>query len=137
MPYDIFALEDLKGIRKQKSKGKKLNKWLSNWTFWQLEMLLTYKLEAIGKQLFHVDARYTSQKCSNCGQIEKTNRKGSHYHCDRCGHREHADINAAKNIRNNLLLDAKWKSKQGVCQSPKCIGPQGPGTSLQPCAGGN
>jgi putative transposase len=122
MPFDIFALEDLSGIRNQKSKGKRLNKWLSNWSFWQLEQLLQYKAEAEGKQIVKVDAKYTSQKCSNCQEIEKKNRNGSHYHCDRCGYREHADVNAANNIRNNLIsIAAKQKMEQAVCQSAECV----------------
>lgn len=123
MPYDVFVLEDLKNIRKQKSKSKILNKWLSNWSFYQLEQLITYKAEILGKEVVKVDARYTSQKCSNCGQVEKNNRKGSRYLCDRCGYRDHADINAAKNIRNNYLISVaeKQKAEQVVCQSTKCI----------------
>ena len=122
MPFDIFALEDLSGIRKQKSKGKKLNKMLHNWSFWQLEQFLTYKAEAKGKQVVKVDARYTSQKCSNCGELKKKNRNGSHYSCDRCGHKEHADINAAKNIRNNYISAAeKQKAEQAMCQLAECI----------------
>jgi putative transposase len=137
MPYDIFVLEDLSGIRKQKSKGKKLNKWLSNWTFYQLEQLLTYKAEAKGKQVVKVDPKYTSQKCSNCNLINKKNRKGSHYSCDRCGYREHADVNAAKNIRNKLIsIAAKQKMEQAVCQSAECISSieRVLDTSLKPCA---
>ena len=121
MPYDIFVLEDLTGIRKQKSKGKKLNKWMSNWSFWQLEMMLKYKAEAIGKQVVKVDARYTSQKCSNCGIIEKKNRNGSHYVCDRCGYKGHSDINAAINIRNNLVFAAEKKAKQALVNEPNAI----------------
>jgi IS605 OrfB family transposase len=122
MPFDIFALEDLSGIRNQKSKGKVLNKWLSNWSFWQLEQLLQYKAQAKGKQIVKVDARYTSQKCSNCGGIEKKNRNGSHYMCDRCGYQEHADVNAAINIRNNLISAAeKQKAEQALCQYAECI----------------
>ena len=138
MPYDIFVLEDLSGIRKQKSKGKKLNKWLSNWSFWQLETLLDYKAEILGKQIVKVDARYTSQKCSNCGQIEKTNRDGSHYYCERCGFRCHSDVNAAKNIRNNYLISAAekiQKAEQAMCQLAECLGQ--PETSHQPCADGD
>ena len=139
MPYDIFVLEDLRGIRKQKSKGKILNKWISNWSFWQLEQLLTYKAEAFGKQVVKVDARYTSQKCSNCGNIEKKNRNGSHYACDRCGYREHADINAAKNIRNNLILTAaKPKVRQAVVNQPNAIETIGfELASHHPCGDGN
>jgi IS605 OrfB family transposase len=123
LPYDIFVLEDLKGIRKQKSKGKRLNKWLANWSFWQLEALLGYKAEIFCKQIVKVDARYTSQKCCNCGQVEKANRDGSHYHCERCGFRCHSDTNAAKNIRNNYLISAaeKQKAEQAMCQLAECF----------------
>lgn len=104
MPYDIFVLEDLSGIRKQKSKGKKLNKWISNWSFYQLEQFLKYKAEEIGKRIFKVDGRYTSQKCSCCGVIDKSQRSGSKYSCTKCGYRDHSDINAAKNIRNKYFI---------------------------------
>jgi IS605 OrfB family transposase len=139
MPFDIYVLEDLSGIRKQKSKGKKLNKWLSNWSFWQLEQLLTYKAEAKGKSIVKVDARYTSQKCSDCSIIEKENRQGSHYVCGRCGYREHSDTNAAKNIRNNYLISAaeKQKAEQAMCQLAECAATSVAGASHQPCAGGN
>lgn len=121
MPYDIFVLEDLTGIRKQKSKGKKLNKWISNWSFWQLEQFLKYKTEAVGKKIVKIDPRYTSQMCNNCKLIEKKNRNGSHYKCD-CGYQEHADVNAAKNIRDKYLISvAEKKTEQVVCQSTKCL----------------
>jgi IS605 OrfB family transposase len=137
MPYDVFVLEDLKGILKQKSKGKVLNKWLSNWSFWQLEQLLVYKAEAIGKKIVKVDARYTSQKCSNCSQIEKKNRKRSRYECDRCGYREHADVNAANNIRNNLICAAvKPKAQQALVNVPN-VATEKLAASHQPCAGGH
>jgi putative transposase len=117
-PYDTFILEDLTGIRKQ-NKGKKLNGWLSNWTFFQLETFLQYKAEALGKQIVKVDARYTSQKCSNCGITEKKNRNKSQYKCVSCGYFEHADINAAKNIKNNYILSATEKSaEQALVNEP-------------------
>jgi putative transposase len=122
LPYDIFVLEDLTGIRKQ-NKGRKLNGWLANWTFFQLETFLQYKAEGIGKQVAKVDARYTSQKCSNCGITEKKNRNKSQYHCDSCGYFEHADINAAKNIKNNHLLSAAEKpAEQAICKLAECLG---------------
>jgi transposase len=86
-----------------------------------LEQLLTYKAEAVGKQVVKVDARYTSQKCSNCGKIEKSNRNGSHYACS-CGYRDHSDTNASKNIRNNYLISVvERKTEQAMCQLAECI----------------
>jgi len=61
MPYDIFVLENLSGIR-QRSRGKILNKWLSNWSFWQLEKLLKYKAEALGKQIVKVEFQIHQSK---------------------------------------------------------------------------
>jgi IS605 OrfB family transposase len=136
MPYDIYVLENLTGIRKQKSRGKKLNKWLSNWSFFQLEQFLIYKATAIGKTVVYVDPRYTSQKCSNCGIVDKDSRNGSHYSCNGCGYQEQADINAAKNIRNNHIIsiaDHKdRKIEQAVVNKPIVAGE--PGTSLKALA---
>jgi IS605 OrfB family transposase len=155
-PFDVFVLEDLTGIRKQSSKGKKLNKWLSNWTFYQLEQLIKYKAEGLDKEVVKVDAQYTSQTCSNCGLIEKSNRNSSHYFCNSCGYREHSDLNAAINIREshlNSYLNSKncnrisaasskeKKAEQAVCQSAQCLDlfsfESLSGTSLQPCAEGS
>ncbi len=136
LPYDTYVLEDLTGIRKQKSKGKVLNGWLSNWTFWQLEQFLGYKAEAAGKQIVSVDARYTSQKCSNCGHIDKASRNKSRYCCSKCGYQEHADINAAKNIKSNFLSAAEKKAEQAVVNQPNVASAMA-ATSHQPCAGGH
>jgi IS605 OrfB family transposase len=97
MPFDVFVLEDLTNIRLQSSKGKNLNRRLNNWSFYQLAQFLEYKAEAIGKKVIYIDPRYTSQKCSRCGKIEKTNRNGNKYICD-CGFEIHADLNASRNI---------------------------------------
>ncbi len=99
-----YVIEDLSGI-KNKSRGRKMNKLLSSWAFRQFESFLTYKCGAQGISVEKVDARYTSQKCSCCGQIRKENRLGGRYSCNRCGHKMHADINAACNIRD------RWVSK--------------------------
>lgn len=99
-----YVIEDLKGIRNQR-RGKKLNKMMSSWSFFQFESFLSYKCAARGISIVKVDARYTSQRCSCCGQIKKENRQGGKYACNRCGFSCHADINAAVNIRD------RWISK--------------------------
>lgn len=99
----IFVLEDLSGIR-VKRRGKKLNKWLSSWTFYQQDLFLTYKAEALGKRVVYDDPRYTSQKCNVCKHISRTNRNKSRFHCRNCGNKDHADLNAAKNHRDDYIL---------------------------------
>ncbi|MCY7286163.1 MAG: transposase [Cyanobacteria bacterium CAN_BIN43] len=116
--FAVFALEDLSGIRNQR-RGKKVNKWISSWTFYQLEQFLDYKSEALGKRVAFVDARYTSQRCSVCKHIAKTNRSKSRFHCKNCGHQAHADINAAINVRDNYILSTTVVSvEQGTVNCP-------------------
>ena len=46
---------------------------------------------------------YTSQRCSNCGEIDKTNLKTNRtYHCKKCLHTENRDVNASKNMKQIL-----------------------------------
>lgn len=71
----------------------------SNWAFAQLQYFMAYKARLAGVKLEQVDPRYTSQRCFACGHIEKANRKiQDTFLCRQCGHADHADINAAKNI---------------------------------------
>ncbi|BBD65081.1 transposase [Nostoc commune NIES-4072] len=101
----VFVLEDLSSIRTQR-RGKKMNKWLGSWAFYQQEQFLAYKAEALGKRVVHQDPRYTSQKCNICKHIRRTNRHKSRFHCKNCGHRTHADLNAAKNVRDDYILSS-------------------------------
>ncbi|MEB3278180.1 MAG: transposase [Lyngbya sp.] len=101
----VFVLEDLSSIRTQR-RGKKMNKWLSSWAFYQQEQFLSYKAEALGKRVVYQDPRYTSQKCNVCKHIKRTNRNKSRFYCKNCGHRTHADLNAAKNVRDDYILSS-------------------------------
>jgi len=103
-----IVLEDLKNIRKNSKKFRKEQKyWINGWSFYQLEQFLSYKAAEKGCLVDFVDARYTSQKCSVCGHIERGNRvKQSLFKCKHCGFQLNADLNASRNIRNNYK-DAK------------------------------
>jgi len=119
LPYSVFVIEDLSSIR-TKRRGKKLNKWLSSWPFFQFEQFLKYKTEALGKRVEYVDAHYTSKKCSRCGNRSIHNRYKSRFKCSACGFLEHADKNAAINIRNNYILSITPKEsiEQGSVNNP-------------------
>lgn len=52
-----------------------------------------------------VQASYTSKMCPICGCIEDENRPNQEtFECVECGHKDNADFNAAKNIRNRVLV---------------------------------
>lgn len=49
-----------------------------------------------------VNPAYTSQTCPICGNIDKKNRNHRMFLCTKCHHKDDADINAAKNIKNRI-----------------------------------
>ena len=52
-----------------------------------------------------VQASYTSKMCPVCGCIEDGNRPNQEtFACVECGHKDNADFNAAKNIRDRVLV---------------------------------
>lgn len=52
-----------------------------------------------------VQASYTSKMCPICGCIEDENRPTQEtFECIECGHKDNADFNAAKNIKNRVLV---------------------------------
>lgn len=48
--------------------------------------------------IWEVNPAYTSQTCAKCGHLDKRSRRGSRFTCTVCGHKAHADVNAAENI---------------------------------------
>ena len=65
-----------------------------------------------------IDPRYTSQRCNACGLIEKSNRSKNKYVCNHCGVLEHADVNAALNIRDLYYLSLSQQAEQAVVNQP-------------------
>jgi putative transposase len=52
-----------------------------------------------------VHASYTSKMCPICGCIENDNRPNQEtFECVECDHKDNADVNAAINIRNRVLV---------------------------------
>lgn len=52
-----------------------------------------------------VHPSYTSKMCPNCGCIDDRNRSNQEtFKCVECGHKDNADFNAAKNIRNRVFV---------------------------------
>ena len=115
----VYVLEDLSSMNMLRLKGKSsktMRKWLSNWSYSDLEAKLSYKCQKNGIRVELVDARYTSQKCSVCKTIDKASRKGNRYVCRHCGSIMHADVNAAINIRDNYITRVMQSGQAAVNQ---------------------
>jgi putative transposase len=60
--------------------------------------ILEDKAERAGHQVIRVNPRYTSQKCSRCGEIVQKSLSVRTHICPSCGYVQDRDVNAAKNI---------------------------------------
>jgi IS605 OrfB family transposase len=104
----IIQLEDLSGFRQVYAS----NKYLGEWTYYQLEEFIGQKCKQAGIKIQYVDPKYTSQTCSKCGYQDKGNRpkgnKGAEYFkCLKCGYETNADFNAARNISMGKAIKTK------------------------------
>lgn len=88
-----IQMEDLTGIADYS------NKFLKNWSYYDLQTKIEYKAAEAGIAVIKVKPRYTSQRCSKCGYIDKENRQTQeHFECLKCGFKENADYNASQNL---------------------------------------
>jgi putative transposase len=94
-----LSLEDLTGIRDRMTVRKGQRNKQHGWSFRQLREFIAYKAQRLGIPLVFVDPRNTSRTCSQCGHVDKRNRRSqAEFSCLRCGHTLHADLNAARNL---------------------------------------
>ena len=92
-----LVAEDLKNVKKGKRLTKKFSNKLQRWSYSKVLNKLSQICEEEGVLFTKVPPAYTSQKCSVCGEICKSNRRGKIYKCS-CGNVIDADLNAAINI---------------------------------------
>ena len=95
-----IAVEELTGIRERVRLRKPQRATHASWAFAQLGAFLTYKAARAGVPMVQVDPAHTSQRCTDCGHIDKRNRTSqAKFLCRACGFTaEHADILGADNI---------------------------------------
>ena len=122
-PFDCIVLEDLKGIktdsRKEHRISKQTRKKFANWAYYQLEQTMENKALEAGKMVLFVNPKYTSQRCSRCGHITRSNRHGSEFACKQCEFTIHADLNAARNIsdRGNAVVGRAKVNRPNVARN--------------------
>jgi len=99
LPHDVFSLEALNpAYMRENGQGKRFRKMLGSWSPSELQKFIEYKAEDAGKTVIYVNPKYTSQRCSKCGYVDKNNRHGSVFRCRNCGFELNADLNASRNI---------------------------------------
>ncbi|MDQ0417941.1 IS605 OrfB family transposase [Croceifilum oryzae] len=87
-----IQMEDLQGISKD-------DVFYKNWSYFDLQEKIAYKAKESGIKVIKVNPRYTSQRCSQCGNIDSENRVNqADFLCTACGFKALADYNAARNI---------------------------------------
>jgi putative transposase len=97
-----------KGYERVSPKARKANRVYSQWSFAELQALISYKAVLAGSLAVKVDADYTSQTCPLCGYRSEENRpqKGLLFVChnEKCQYRLHADLVGARNVTMRTLL---------------------------------
>ncbi|WP_369386422.1 RNA-guided endonuclease InsQ/TnpB family protein [Streptomyces sp. CG1] len=101
MSASAVGTADAPGLRVAQKRG--LNRAILDKGWHRLELALTNAARYTGTVVVKVNPAYTSQQCSACGFVTEDNRESqSVFACKApgCGHRAHADVNAAINIKN-------------------------------------
>jgi len=110
--HAVIVMEDLqvanmsasaKGTAEQRGKNIKakagLNTSIRDQGWHEFRRQLDYKQAWRGGMVIAINPRNTSRACACCGHIAAENRVSqAQFECVACGHRAHADINAAQNI---------------------------------------
>jgi hypothetical protein len=74
---------------------------ISHWTHSLIKKKVLALAEQNGVHFVQQDSKYRSQRCSSCGLVKKSNRKGEIYSCS-CGIKIDSDLNAARNHEVDL-----------------------------------
>jgi len=83
------------------TRGVALRRRLAQWQHGAMRQAVANKAQLAGMAIAQVNPAYTSQHCSRCGRRGKRHRHT--FTCPWCGHTQHADVNAATNIRNRSV----------------------------------
>ena len=94
--YHCIAVEDLTICNMVKNHH--LAKSISDAGWGQFLEILSAKAASAGHQVIRVNPRFTTQACSNCGELIQKSLSVRTHLCTSCGYVADRDVNAAKNI---------------------------------------
>ncbi|ASI14114.1 IS200/IS605 family transposase OrfB [Candidatus Mancarchaeum acidiphilum] len=112
--YTSFAVEGLHIQNMVKNHNLAQSIYNASWN--RFIQMLSYKAESAGMKVIKVDAKDTTQECSNCHHIKEGNERltlGDRiYHCNVCGLTIDRDINASINILKRATLGQRGSHAQ-------------------------
>ena len=82
--------------------GEKVSRYSSHWVHGEIKGKILSRCEELGVQVSLHNSGYYSQRCSKCGLVLKSNRKGKEYSCKGCGNKIDSDLNSAINHEREL-----------------------------------
>ena len=86
------------------SAKRGLNRSISDASWGELFSKIAWLAAKSGKPFLSVNPRHTSQECSACHHVTKSNRDGEKFVCEECGHIDHADTQASRTILRRACL---------------------------------
>lgn len=95
--------ENGKYLKNGQSAKRALNNLIRDCAWGELKEKIKSVAAKFGLIVHEVNPRFTSQQCSQCGQLDASNRKGERFLCVECGYIADADNQAAVNIGTNGL----------------------------------
>jgi hypothetical protein len=97
-----IAYEHL-SVATMKYKARAMNAYLYASNLAHIPRQIAWNAAKRGVASIKVKSAYSSQECSLCHYVDRANRPNQQTFCCRvCGHRTHADLNAAINIKRRL-----------------------------------
>jgi len=115
----IPFLKLIRQIEYKSEMGKKNNQNFVSIPFLKLIRQIEYKSEMDGIKVVRITEEYTSQTCSSCGIVRKSNRKyRGLYACKDCGLVLNADVNASRNMIQKGVPESKWIGDRGCLNHP-------------------
>jgi putative transposase len=94
--YGTIVVEDLNVA--SMVKNYRLAKAIHDASWSKFVQILEGKAEEAGSRVIKVPARFTTQRCSNCGELVPKSSSVKTHTCVFCRYVENRDVNAAKNI---------------------------------------
>ncbi len=100
--------ENIRNLR----KFKRVSRSLGHWNYGELFEILDNKCLEQGVLVNKLSPTYTSQRCSSCGWVCKSNRNGKRFRCGKCSWEQDSDLNAARNLSLELAPIGKQERLQ-------------------------